>query len=170
MEVLRKQVKIWQKLLEFVALVQRTGAWILLAWLWYWLWKLSDRMQKMKVWALLSELGHWLHKLGAYIFSLLLNVVGGYGYRPMRSLFTYLLAIFVFATLYYIFGQEVKPHISPLAALVLSMTSFHGRGFFPGENVALDNPLTVLAAIEAAIGLIIEISFIAAFTQRFFGK
>ena len=88
----------------------------------------------------------------------------------MRSLFTYLVAIFVFATLYYIFGQEVKPHISPLAALVLSMTSFHGRGFFPGENVGLDNPLTVLAAIEAGIGLIIEISFIAAFTQRFFGK
>ena len=44
------------------------------------------------------------------------------------------------------------------------------NGFFPGENVSLDNPLTVLAAFEAAIGLIIEISFIATFTKRFFGS
>jgi len=52
------------------------------------------------------------------------------------------------------------------------LTSFHGRGFFPGlENKAsLDNPLVVLAAFEAVVGLFIEISFIATFTQRFFGK
>ena len=49
---------------------------------------------------------------------------------------------------------------------------FHGRGFFPGLGTAasLHNPLVVLAAVEAVIGLFIEISFIATFTQRYFGK
>jgi hypothetical protein len=31
-------------------------------------------------------------------------------------------------------------------------------------------PLTGLAAVEAVVGLFIEISFIATFTQRFFGR
>ena len=34
----------------------------------------------------------------------------------------------------------------------------------------LHNPLVVRAAIEAVVGLLIEISFIATFTQRFFGR
>jgi len=49
------------------------------------------------------------------------------------------------------------------------MTSLHGRGFFqptqsPGGKVA------ILAAIEAAIGLLLEITFIATVTQRFFAR
>jgi hypothetical protein len=36
--------------------------------------------------------------------------------------------------------------------------------------VTVDSPLTELAAFEALVGLLIEISFIATFTQRFFGK
>jgi hypothetical protein len=55
-------------------------------------------------------------------------------------------------------------------AAVFSVTSFHGRGFSPGENAGLTNPVTVIAAAEAIIGLLIEITFIATFTQRFFGR
>ncbi len=44
------------------------------------------------------------------------------------------------------------------------------EAFFPGPDASLKDPLTALAAAEAVIGLIIEISFIATFTQRFFGK
>lgn len=51
----------------------------------------------------------------------------------------------------------------------LLATHENGRGFFPG-GIPLDDPLTVLAAAQAVVGLIIEISFIATFTQRFFGK
>jgi hypothetical protein len=51
----------------------------------------------------------------------------------------------------------------------MSMTSFHGRGFFPG-GIALDDPITVLAAFEAFVGLVIEVSFIATFTNRFFAR
>ena len=56
-----------------------------------------------------------------------------------------------------------------LGSVVFSMTSFHGRGFFPG-GITLDDPLTVLAAFEAFVGLLIEVTFIATLTQRLFGK
>lgn len=40
---------------------------------------------------------------------------------------------------------------------------------FPG-GIKLDDPLTVLAAFEAFIGLLIEVTFIATFTRRLFGQ
>ncbi len=82
--------------------------------------------------------------------------------------FWYLVIIVGFSLAYYSFG-----HLPLLPdAFVFSLTSFHGRGFFPGlgNETSLHNPLVVLAAIEAVVGLFIEISFIATFTQRFFGK
>jgi hypothetical protein len=35
---------------------------------------------------------------------------------------------------------------------------------------SLHDPLIMVAAIEAVVGLFMEMSFIATFTQRFFGK
>lgn len=96
--------------------------------------------------------------------------VAGYGYRPRRSFLAYLLVIFGFATAYYVLGHTNGPALSPLGAFVFSMASFHGRGFFPGSNISLDDPLTVLAALEALVGLIIEVTFIATLTQRFFNR
>lgn len=105
---------------------------------------------------------------GAYITSLFLNAVSGYGYRPLRSLVTYTLVVGGFALAYYFLGPTAHVHFEPLGAVVFSVTSFHGRGFSPGENAGLTNPVTVIAAAEAVIGLLIEIVFIATFTQRFF--
>ncbi len=83
----------------------------------------------------------------------------------------------------YMVGATLAVALSPLPCLwtafalppdafVYSLTSFHGRGFFPGLETkpSLHDPLVMLAAIEAVIGLLIEISFIATFTQRFCGK
>jgi uncharacterized protein YjbI with pentapeptide repeats len=117
----------------------------------------------------LREYGIWIFQLTGYALSLIFDIVAGYGYRPERIVFIYLLTITGFATTYLILGHIVGPSLSPLGALVFSMTSFHGRGFFPG-GIRLDDPITVLAALEAVVGLIIEVSLIAAFTQRFFGK
>jgi hypothetical protein len=111
----------------------------------------------------------WSGRLRSWLFSWLMNLVAGYGERPGRALIAYLLAIFGFATAYFFIGKSVGPQLSPLGAFVFSMTSFHGRGFFPG-GIALDDPITVLAAFEAFVGLIIEITFIATFTQRFFAR
>ena len=53
--------------------------------------------------------------------------------------------------------------------LVLSVTSFHGRAFFAGD-LHLDDWVARVGAVEAALGLLIEVIFIATFTQRFFGR
>jgi hypothetical protein len=50
------------------------------------------------------------------------------------------------------------------------VTSLHGRGLFPGGGLALDDPITILAVIEAILGLFIEITFIATFPQPFFAR
>lgn len=105
-----------------------------------------------------------------YFGSLVLWLIAGYGYKPLRSFITYLLVVAAFALTYSLLGTTVHPPLDPLGAVVFSITSFHGRGFAPGENVPITNPLTVLAAIEAIIGLLIEITFIATFTQRFFAR
>ncbi len=106
---------------------------------------------------------------GSWLFSWFLFLLAGYGYRPGRSFLAYFLVITGFAAAYYLLGHTVGPALSPLGAFVFSMTSFHGRGFFPG-GIKLDDPLTVLAAIEALVGLIIEVTFIATLTRRFFGQ
>jgi hypothetical protein len=112
--------------------------------------------------------------LGAWAFSWLLDVVAGYGEKPARALRTYLVVILAFAAAYlavtHIPGAQT--HVTCLTwdvALVLSITSFHGRGFFPGF-LSLDDWVARVAALEAVIGLFIELIFIATFTRRFLGS
>src|SRR6266566_1867838 len=109
-----------------------------------------------------------LRTFSAYTLSLVLDLLAGYGYQPAKTLFWYLLVIGGFAIAYAIFG-----HLPPFPdALVFSFMSFHGRGFFPSlsNETNLHNSLVILAAAEAVIGLLIEISLIATFTQRYFGR
>jgi hypothetical protein len=54
-------------------------------------------------------------------------------------------------------------------ALIVSLTAFHGRGFFAAAFRPGD-PQAAVAAGEAVLGLLIEITFIATFTQRFFAR
>jgi uncharacterized protein YjbI with pentapeptide repeats len=125
--------------------------------------RFAYRAQKLQRAVLLQQ-----KKSGSYLFSGFLDLLAGYGYRPRRSFICYLLVVVAFSLTFYVFG-----HLPLLPdALVFSLTSFHGRGFFPGlgNQTSLHNPLVVLAAIEAVIGLFIEISFIATFTRRFFGS
>jgi uncharacterized protein YjbI with pentapeptide repeats len=103
-------------------------------------------------------------KIGQYLFSGFLGLLAGYGYKPGRSVIAYLLLIVGFALTYYLFG-----HLAWYEALVVSLTAFHGRGFF-SQQFRPGDPQSIIAALEAVVGLLIEISFIATFTQRFFGK
>jgi hypothetical protein len=73
-----------------------------------------------------------------------------------------------FAIAYFALGQAVGPHLQWYEALVVSLTAFHGRGFF-SQQFSPGDPQSIVAAGEAVVGLLIEISFIATFTQRFFG-
>jgi hypothetical protein len=118
---------------------------------------------------------HFLRWFGSF----LLDLISGYGYRPGRTLFCYLVTISGFMAGYLLlthgtplFGLHEPASTHPLQwyeALVLSIASFHGRGFFPA-GINLSDPVAILAAMEAVIGLFIEIIFIATFTQRFFTR
>jgi uncharacterized protein YjbI with pentapeptide repeats len=113
----------------------------------------------------LRQRHRWLRYLG----SCLLDLVAGYGYKPLRSFLAYILIICAFAGLYLLNARFAAPHLSWDEALVLSISSFHGRGFF-SSGISLGDTLARLAAGEAIIGLLIEITFIATFTQRFFAR
>jgi hypothetical protein len=104
-----------------------------------------------------------------YLGSQLLNLISGFGYRPMRSFIAYVLVILAFAAAYFALGNANGSPLQWNEAIVISMTAFHGRGFFsmafqPGDLQA------AVAAVEAFVGLLIEIVFIATFTQRFFAR
>ena len=108
-------------------------------------------------------------KIGQYLFSGFLDLLAGYGYKPGNSMIAYLVTIFGFTFLYWLNAHYIIPHLGWREALVLSISSFHGRGFF-SQDIKLGDTYAQLAAAEAVIGLGIEISFIATFTRRFFGK
>jgi uncharacterized protein YjbI with pentapeptide repeats len=107
-------------------------------------------------------------RIGQWLFSWLLGALAGYGYRPGRTVAWYLVIVAAFTVGYYLLGPSQGHSFLPDGALVFSVTSFHGRGFFP-EALSFESWITRLAALEAVLGLFVEISFIATFTQRFFG-
>ena len=86
-------------------------------------------------------------------------------------MFAYILTILSFAVIYDVLGLLAgnQPAMSPLYAFIISINSFHGRGFFPAGFLSM-LPMAVCAAFEAIISLTIEMSFIATFTHRYFGK
>jgi len=109
---------------------------------------------------------HYLRYLG----SLFLWLIAGYGYKPLRSFIAYVIIIIsAFAGAYLLNAQFAGRHLTWDEALVLSISAFHGRGFFT-SGISLGDTLARLAAGEAIIGLLIEITFIATFTQRFFAR
>src|SRR6266566_5361681 len=103
------------------------------------------RAQILQRWVL------WQHKnIGQYLFSLLLDLLAGYGFKPIRSIFSYLIIIFGFMGLYLLNAHFVAPQLSWDEALVLSVSSFHGRGFFT-QNITLGDTYARLAAAEAVV-------------------
>jgi uncharacterized protein YjbI with pentapeptide repeats len=106
---------------------------------------------------------------GQWLFSWLLALLAGYGYRMGRILIAYLFVVLLCAVAYFVLGMYYEPHLSFLEAVLTSVTAFHGRVFSepflrPGE------PQLWVTAFEAVAGLVIEGVFIAMLTQKFFGK
>jgi hypothetical protein len=105
----------------------------------------------------------------AWAGSWYLELIAGDGYKPMRALFVYIIVIVLFAGLRLVNAQFAAPHLTWDESLVLSISGFHGRGFF-SSDIRLGDTLARLASGEAIVGLLIEITFIATFTQRFFAR
>ncbi len=110
-------------------------------------------------------------RVGAWFGSYILDVAAGYGEQPERAFTTYLGVNLFFSLIYWELGQfnlTMEPLTSWDSPLVLSLTSFHGRVFFAG-GIPITDWAARVGAIEAVIGLFIEIIFIATFSRRFLG-
>lgn len=107
---------------------------------------------------------YWYQReIWRYLFSLFLSLFTGYGYKPLRAFISYLIVIGFFMMIYHILG------IGWEESLVASMTAFHGRGFI-SDVFKPGDPQALVAAIEAFVGLLIEVTFIATLTKRLFGN
>src|SRR5258708_7965379 len=81
---------------------------------------------------MLQQKVFWMQRaFGKWLFSALLALLAGYGYRPSCSFLAYLLVISGFATAYYFLGHTVVPTLFPLAALLFTRATLHGTGFLP---------------------------------------
>ncbi len=105
---------------------------------------------------------------GKWLFSHLLSLLAGYGYKMWHILVAYILIVSACAVAYFIFGIYHAPHLSLLQAFLESITAFHGRVF--SELFEPGSPQIWVTAFEAIAGLVIEGIFIAMLAQRFFGK
>ncbi len=102
-----------------------------------------------------------------WLFSFFLFLLAGYGYKVGRAFLTYLIVIFGFGLIFWVGAGG-----DPIDSFVESVNVFHGRGISTDSQmlIAQNKFLLLVAAFEATIGLIIEVTFIAALTQRVFGK
>jgi hypothetical protein len=107
-------------------------------------------------------------RAAAYLVSLLLAGLTGYGYRMGRMVVAYVALIAFFAALYYGLGQAGSAHVGWGEAAVLSITAFHGRVF--SAPFTPNSPQTVVTAVEAVGGFLFEGLFIAMLAQRVFGR
>jgi hypothetical protein len=109
------------------------------------------------------------HKPFAYLFSGLLALLAGYGYRLWRILVAYGLALALFATAYFVTGQWFGgTHLSPYGSFIVSLTAVHGRVFI--TSFGLDSLQALIAAVESVVGIVIEGVFVAMLIQQFFGR
>ncbi len=122
---------------------------------------------------LMQRTGYRLQRrYGQWLFSWLLFLLAGYGYRLERILISYGLIVGLFAAGFLVSdvvsrqGAWTVPHT--LDALQISLNAIHGRVFFAQFN--LDTFQSWLATAESIVGIVVEGIFVAMLIQRFFGK
>lgn len=97
----------------------------------------------------------------ASVGAQLIEMTSGYGYMVYRAIATYVVLIVAFGLVYLLMDRG----LSLLEAVIISITAFHGRGFI-ATTFQIGSPLAVVSAVETMLGLVVEICFIASFTQR----
>ncbi|WP_329312196.1 pentapeptide repeat-containing protein [Streptomyces sp. NBC_01262] len=131
--------------------------------------RFTYRAEVARFWSLLHSSLSSTKKWPQFLFSLLLGVISGWGYRLYRSAILYAVAVFVFAVLYRETSSDAgNPEYSWREAITLSVIAFHGRAFYPNDPYALNTGFATVGAVEAFIGLFIEAIVIATLTRRIF--
>ncbi len=104
----------------------------------------------------------------AHLFSLFLAMLTGYGYRMWRIVIVYMVAVSIFALLYFILSLHTPSPLTLEQSYILSITAFHGRVF--SSPFVIGSAQSIVTAFEAVTGFVFEGVFIAMLAQRFFGK
>jgi uncharacterized protein YjbI with pentapeptide repeats len=102
----------------------------------------------------------------SYLFSWLLNLSAGYGYRPFRFIFASVVILLLFWSAYYILALVTGTHTTLLSALALSIQNF----FTPDFKLQDGTLQAFFSAFEGLCGLFIAAILIAIVTQRILGK
>jgi uncharacterized protein YjbI with pentapeptide repeats len=102
----------------------------------------------------------------SYLFSWLLNLSAGYGYRPIRFIFATVVILLLFWAAYYILALTTGTHTTLLSALALSIQNF----FTPDFKLQDGTVQAFFSAFEGLCGLFIAAILIAIVTQRILGK
>ncbi len=111
-------------------------------------------------------------KISAYVFSLFLAVLTGYGYRLWRILAAYVLVVALFAGLFWLAGFSAHGTVYRFdVAAQISLNAIHGRVFFaPQSQFGLDTVQSWIATAESIVGIVIEGLFVAVLIQRLFSR
>jgi uncharacterized protein YjbI with pentapeptide repeats len=134
--------------------------------------------RKMHWWSIWQRKRAFWQRLGdlwAWVFSGVLALLSGYGYRFGRSFSWYIGILLSFAWLYIHLSQSVPPHstipdhLSWLDACILSVSDMVGRGFFR-QDVTLSDPYAGWSVLEGMIGVFMDVVLISTLTQRLFKK
>jgi len=111
--------------------------------------------------------------LAAYLFSLFIGAVSGYGYRLWRIFFAYGVVLAAFALIFWALGvhsfaaASAEPWYRSLwDSLLVSLSAIHGRTI--SEQLGAWTPVAWVAALESVIGIVIEGVFVAMIIQRLF--
>jgi Pentapeptide repeats (9 copies) len=120
----------------------------------------------------------WQHKqrfsqrvdsISAFLFSSLLALLTGYGYRFRRSFISYMVVLLMFAWLYFCISQATPHPLGYIDAFILSVSDMVGRGFFR-QDVTLSDPYAGWSVLEGMIGVFMDVLLISTLTQRLFKK
>jgi hypothetical protein len=111
-----------------------------------------------------------VRRYGRWLFSELLSVLSGYGYR-LGNIFRAYVVVVAFFALAYVFSPFLSTGHVPsgqdvLNAVQISLNAIHGRVFF--AQFSLDTLQSWLATAESICGIVIEGVFVAMLIQRLF--
>ncbi|MGZ3638767.1 MAG: pentapeptide repeat-containing protein [Ktedonobacterales bacterium] len=112
------------------------------------------------------SLGQRIRSLSAFLLSLTLDLISGYGSKVERCLYTYVIIVIIFTFAHYLVGLDTHSPLTVWGALAISIQSLHGRNF---SFVNPTGPQVTLNTVEAVVGLLLESLVVSVITRRILG-
>ena len=109
----------------------------------------------------------WRERKGLrWLFSWILDLVAGYGYKPQRFFIATLAIVVFFGCIYFVLGLDTPTHLTIMGAFVSSLQSLLAPDF---KDLFVSVQGSV-AAVEGLFGIFIAAILIAVVTNRILNK